>query len=43
MAVAAGVVADDGVAAILATRNMAAKLCRAAGFDSGHRFELDEA
>ena len=43
MPVAAGVVTDDGVAAILASRNMAAKLRRAAGFDSGHRFQLAEA
>jgi hypothetical protein len=43
MPVAAGVVADDGVAAVLATRNMATKLRRAAGFDSGHCFELAEA
>jgi hypothetical protein len=41
--VAAGVVADDGVAAVLASRNMAAKLRRAAGFDRGHCFQLPEA
>ena len=41
--VAAGVVADDGVAAVFASRNMAAKLRRAAGFDGGHRFQLAEA
>ena len=43
MPVAARVVADDGVAAVLASRDMAAKLRRAAGFDGGHCFELPEA
>ena len=33
MPVAAGVVADDGVTAVLASRDMTAKLRRAAGFD----------
>ena len=31
------------MAAVLASRNMAAKLRRAASFDSGHRFELPKA
>jgi hypothetical protein len=31
------------MAAVLASRDMAAKLRRAAGFDGGHRFELSEA
>jgi hypothetical protein len=43
MPVTAGVVADDGVGAVFASRNMAAKLCRAAGFDGCHRFESPEA
>ena len=34
--VAAGVVADDRVAAVVAARDMAPKLRRAAGFDGGH-------
>ena len=41
--VAAGVVADDGVSAVFAARDMAAKLRRAAGFDGGHCFQLPEA
>ena len=41
--IAAGVVADDRVAAILAGGDIAAKLRRAAGFDRGHRFQLAEA
>ena len=41
--IAAGVVADDGMGAVFASRNMAAKLRRAAGFDGGHCFQLAEA
>jgi hypothetical protein len=43
MPVAAGIIGDAGMAAVLASRDMAAKLRRAAGFDGGHRFELSEA
>ena len=43
MPVATGVVADNGVVAVFASRDMAAKLRRAAGFDRGHRFQLAEA
>ena len=43
MTVAAGVVADDGMGAVLAARDMAAKLRRAAGFDGRHRFQLPKA
>src|SRR6478672_8182673 len=41
--VAAGVVADDGMSAVFAARDMAAKLRRAAGLDGGHCFQLPEA
>jgi len=43
MPVAAGVVADDGVATVFASRDVAAQLRRAAGFDGGHCFQLPEA
>ncbi len=43
MAVAAGVVGDLGVPAVLAARHMAAERCRPAALDGGHDLQLLQA
>src|SRR6266853_6283761 len=43
MAIAAGIVGDERVRAVLATRDMAAERRRAAALDGGHHLQLAEA